>query len=91
MWENLSKARYVDDSLASSEQDGNSEDEMFYTPIRSHKKDTSFIMLPCPKTHLETNSHIYSTIVKQLTKLNVASKFQNSRGVKTKSKRRVND
>ncbi len=92
MWETLNRAWYVDESLAWGEQDGDSEDELFYTPIGiPEKEDISFTTLLHPKTHLEIYSHIYSTIVKQLTQLNVVSKSQNSRGVKTKSKCRVSD
>jgi hypothetical protein len=92
MWETLSKAPYVDASLAWGEQDGDSEDEVFHTPIGSCKKeDTNFTTLPRPKTHLEINSHIYFAILKEFIELNVASKSQNSRGVKTKSKCKVSD
>lgn len=91
-WETLSRAWYVDESLAWGEQHGDFEDELFYTPIGIPKKeDTSFTTLLHPKTHLEVNLHIYSTIVKKLTQLKVASKSQNSKGVKTKSKCRVSD
>ncbi len=65
MWETLSRAWYVDESLAWGEQDGDSEDEMFNTPVGiPEKEDTNFTMLLHPKTHLKVNSQIYSTIVK---------------------------
>lgn len=92
MWKTISRAWYADESLAWGEQDGDFEDDVFYTPIGiPEKKDTSFTTLLHPKTHLDINSHIYFTIVKQFTELNVASKSQNSRGVKTKPKHRVSD
>jgi len=51
--------------LAWGEQDGDFENEVFYTPIGIfEKEDIIFTMLLHPKTHLEVNSHIYSTIVK---------------------------
>jgi hypothetical protein len=51
--------------LAWGEQDGDYEDEVFYTPIGiPEREDTSFTMLLHPKTHLEVNSHIYSIIAK---------------------------
>jgi hypothetical protein len=51
--------------LAWGEQDGDSEDEMFNTPVGiPEKEDTNFTMLLHPKTHLKVNSQIYSTIVK---------------------------
>ncbi len=65
MWETLSKAWYINESLAWGEQDGDFENEVFYTPIGIfEKEDIIFTMLLHPKTHLEVNSHIYFTIVK---------------------------
>jgi hypothetical protein len=92
VWETLSKAQFVNEKLAWGDNDGDSEDEMFYTPLGSPKKEcTSFTMMPCPKTHLQVDTYLHFAIVKQFTKLIVIlnsknSKFENLANAKLASK-----
>jgi len=51
-WETLSRAQFANEKLAWGDNDGDFEDETFYTPLGSLEKEgTSFITMPCPKTH----------------------------------------
>jgi hypothetical protein len=84
MWETLSRARYANEKLAWD--DGNiSSDETFYTPLRSHVKErTNNAQLLGPKIHLEVDSHLHCTIVKQLETLKLTISSSQS-SAKTKS------
>ncbi len=71
MWDTLIRAWYANEKLAWGEYDGNIfGDETSYTPLRNHVKErTNSAHLSCPKVHLEIDSHLHCTIVKQLETL----------------------
>jgi hypothetical protein len=59
--------------------DGDFEDEVFYTLIGNPKKESpSTTNLPCSKVHLEVDSYLYFAIVEQFIKLIITRNIENS-------------
>lgn len=92
IWETLSRAQFVNEKLAWGDNDGDFEDEMFYTPLGSPRKEgTSFTTIPSPKTYLQVDTYLHFAIVKQLTKLIIILdsknlEFENPTNAKSTSK-----
>ncbi len=82
VWDTLNRVLFVNEKLVWGDQIVTREsksDEKFHTPIRNPMKEgiiTSF--QPRPKVHLEIDSNVHSTIVKQLIKHITISPFQKS-------------
>ncbi len=73
IWETLSKARNDDEKLA-WEDEVQSEDDVFFTPLESFtKEDISGNVVSNIKTHLEVNGAMHACIVKQLIGLNIVN------------------
>ncbi len=64
VWETLSRAWYVNEKLARGDNDGDFQNENFYTPIGSSEKEIlSAISRPHSKVHFEVDSYLYSIVV----------------------------
>ncbi len=89
----MSKTRSGNEKLAWGDQVATREfksDEEFHTPIRSRMKEGATTSpQPRPKVHLEVDSHVHSTIVKQLIKHIAISSSQESTSTKNTTKEKV--
>jgi hypothetical protein len=93
VWETLSRAHFANEKLAWGDQVATREsksDEEFHTPTRSSMKEgTTTSPQPRPKVHLEVDSHVHSTIVKQLIEHIAISSSQEFASTKTTTKEKV--
>jgi hypothetical protein len=70
IWETLSKVRHVDEKLA---WDGKESEDIFFTPLQSLVKgNVGCNVVSSTQSHLEMNGVIHSTIVEELTNLELA-------------------